>query len=212
MKIAVYGGTFSPPHKGHTETAAYMLGELRPDKLIIIPALIPPHKETDKGVTPKHRYEMAELAFSNIQDSRIEVSGIELESGGVSYTYNTVLSLREKYGISDRERLILLIGSDMFLSLETWYRFTDLIRLCTFAVADRYNPRGVLGESAAQRVQLLEEQYGIKFIMLGNAPLEISSTELRKSMEEDLPYDGNLEPYLHANVYEYIKRNKLYCK
>ena len=91
MRIAIYGGSFNPPHCGHAEAAYAVSERLKPDKMLIIPASIPPHKELAGGSPdPAERLELAKLAFADIPNA--EVSDIEIP---VSYTHLTLPTNRE---------------------------------------------------------------------------------------------------------------------
>ena len=96
MKIAVYGGSFNPPHLGHAEVAMTVYKELSPDIFLIIPDNIPPHKELAEGSpTARQRMELCELAFQDVPGAQI--SDMELKREGRSYTADTVDLLREQY-------------------------------------------------------------------------------------------------------------------
>ena len=113
-RVGVYGGTFSPPHIAHVRVAKAFSDALSLDKLLIIPAFLPPHKQVDKNISANTRLEMCRLAFSDIENA--EVSDIEIARGGKSYTAITLESLS-----SDDVELFLLCGTDMFLTLDSWY-------------------------------------------------------------------------------------------
>ena len=89
MKVGIFGGTFNPIHKGHTEAAYAFLRCAKPDKLFVIPTKIPPHKAITADDDPAIRLEMTARAFSENKEyeGRIEVSDIEIRSEGKSYTY-----------------------------------------------------------------------------------------------------------------------------
>ena len=94
MRIAVYGGSFNPPHLGHIEAAKTVVRDLSPDRFLIVPAGTPPHKDlAEDSPTGEQRMELCRLAFAEIPGC--ELSDIELRRGGKSYTYDTVRELRE---------------------------------------------------------------------------------------------------------------------
>ena len=114
MKIAIYGGSFNPPHLGHLEAAKAVAEEIRPDKLLIIPDCIPPHKEVfADSPAPEQRLELCRLNFADIPNA--EISDMEIVREGKSYTAETVAKLREDYGECE---LCLTVGTDMFMSFE----------------------------------------------------------------------------------------------
>ena len=93
MRIAVYGGSFNPPHLGHIEAAKSVVQELAPDRFLIVPAATPPHKAlAEDSPSAEQRMELCRLAFAGIPGA--EISDIELRRGGKSYTYDTVAALR----------------------------------------------------------------------------------------------------------------------
>ena len=99
MKIGVYGGTFNPPHLGHLAAARAAVEELGLDKLILVPDAMPPHKELPKNTpAPEHRLAMTEkLADALLMPERVQVSRLELDRGGRSYTSDTLAALQAEH-------------------------------------------------------------------------------------------------------------------
>ena len=125
MRIGIYGGTFNPPHIGHVHAAQEAASALQLDKLLIIPDNIPPHKELpEHAPTNAQRLEMVRLAFGGIPCA--EVSEMELQRAGKSYSVDTVRALRRKY--PDAE-LFLLMGSDMLKIFHLWNEPEEIVRL-----------------------------------------------------------------------------------
>ena len=123
MRIVVYGGSFNPPHLGHVEAARTVSAELAPDKFLIIPTNVSPHKMLAEGSPePRARLEMCRLAFAGIPGA--EISDMEMQREGKSYTAQTVEELRRSY---PDDELFLVMGTDMLLSFESWYRFEYLL-------------------------------------------------------------------------------------
>ena len=119
MRIGIFGGTFNPPHRGHVTIARAAVEQLSLDKLLVIPAGIPPHKQLPEGsASNEQRYEMAVLLAGAVGKCAV-ADDRELRREGKSYTADTLLQLREEY---PEDELWLLMGSDMFLSLHTWCR------------------------------------------------------------------------------------------
>ena len=172
MKIVIYGGSFNPPHCGHVEAAMTLSEELKPDKLLIVPANIPPHKELAEGSpSAQERLLLTKLAFADIPEA--EVTDIELHREGRSYTATTVEQLVEQY--PDAE-LYLAMGTDMLLSFEEWYRFRFLLETLTLAVFVRGQ-----GEEAEmlRHADYLKRQYGARIILLHHDPKAMSSRDIR---------------------------------
>lgn len=198
MKIGIYGGTFNPVHTGHIHAAKQAAELLRLDKLLIIPDRIAPHKQIPSGSpTPEQRLEMLLLAVKN--EPLIEVSDIELKREGKSYSYLTVEALREQY--PDAE-LYLLMGTDMFLSFQTWMNPDRIMAQATLAVMCR-GEKGEKEKILTQKKVL--EDMGAKVELVENQILEISSTQLRRLIAFDCAGD-----FLPDGVEEYIRSHKLY--
>ena len=198
MRIAVYGGSFNPPHRGHVEAARTVARELRPDRFLIVPANIPPHKALAEGSpTAEQRMELCRLAFAEIPGA--EISDIELRREGKSYTSETVARLKEE--TPDAE-LCLVIGTDMLESFEEWYRFRYLLESCTLAVLSRAEDDG---EALREKAAALESEYGARILLLEHEPFEASSEKIR----ERLPLRAG-EELLPAAVYAEIIRRRWY--
>ena len=135
MRIAIYGGSFNPPHIGHVQAARSAYEALKPDKFLIIPTFTPPHKQLDaNSPSPEQRLEFCTLAFRCIPGA--EVSDMEIRREGRSYTAETIDILRSRYPYAE---LCIVMGTDMFLSFRTWYRWQEMLDSCTLAVLSREN-------------------------------------------------------------------------
>ena len=172
MRIAIYGGSFNPPHRGHVEAVRSVQAALKPDKLLIIPTNIPPHKQMEAdSPTPSERMAFCRLAFEDIPGAA--VSDLEIRRKGKSYTFDTVSLLRKQHPGAE---LCLVMGTDMFLSFRTWYRWEDLLRYCTLAVLSRETD--VADEITAFREELIRENRA-KILLVPHEALPMSSTEIR---------------------------------
>lgn len=172
MKIAIYGGSFNPPHLGHIEAARTVYGELSPDIFLIVPDNVPPHKDLEEGSPcAAERMELCKLAFGGLP--AVVISDIELKRDGKSYTADTISALREEY---KEDELCLVMGTDMFLSLESWYRFEYLLENCTITVLAREDEDARQLEAHANALQA---RYGANTLILPHAPLPMSSSEIR---------------------------------
>lgn len=195
MKTGIYGGTFSPVHNGHVRAAELFLEKLSLDRLIIMPAGIPPHKEVTERVDGSIRYEMCRAAFLPLSD-RVEVSDFEIKKEGKSYTIDTARHF-------EGDELWILCGEDMLLSLDTWYRADELMRRCSFAALSR-----MLGENEKMRLhaEKLRGEYGAVVEIIDGEPFEVSSTEIRERVKlgEDI---SSLVP---AGVLKIINDRNLY--
>ena len=168
MSICIFPGTFNPIHNAHIKMAEFALEKYNFEKIIFIPAYIPPHKEIDKTLA-NHRYQMVKLAISG--NPNFEISDFEYKSEGKSYSLITVKNFIEEYNISGR--LNFIIGTDAFVKLDTWYHAEELKKLVHFIVFPR---RGDGGEEIYKNFR----QNGWDFEIADFEYLDISSTEIRK--------------------------------
>ncbi len=200
MRTGIYGGTFSPPHIGHIGAARAFAEQMELDELLIIPAAIPPHKSVDYPDDPQKRLEMAKIAFSDIKNAKI--SDMEIARGGKSYTVYTLRELTK-----EGRELFFLCGTDMIVTLDTWFMPEEIFKLCT--------PVGIRRENDAEQARLIEkklseyrERFGKEIPFIDAPTVEISSSELRERIASGSPTDG----YLTAEIREYIEKNRLYLK
>ena len=198
MRIVLYGGSFNPPHLGHRAAAMRAAESLSPDRFLVMPTRLPPHKELPAGSpSPEERLRLCELAFDGIPG--LEVSDLELRREGASYTADTVDELRQNY---PQDELILLLGADMLLCFEKWYRFRDLLRACSLAVLSRAGGEREALEAAAAH---LRESCGAKVRILEHEPIEMSSAQIRALLPQRLGADC-----LSGAVYAEIIRRRFY--
>ena len=132
MNFCIFPGTFNPIHDGHLKMAEFALKKYKFDKIIFIPSYLPPHKEVEKDLA-QHRYKMVELAIK--PNPKFEISDIEYNSEGKSYSLITVQKLIEQYNL--KSRLNFIIGTDAFVKLNSWYRADELKNLVHFIVFPR---------------------------------------------------------------------------
>lgn len=173
MRIAIFGGSFNPPHLGHIQAAAEATRQLSAERLAVIPTAKSPHKpEAPLSPEPEVRLALARLAFADLPGA--EVSDMELKRGGTSFTADT---LEKLHSTNPGDEFFLLIGSDMLESFETWSRFEDILRLATLAVFDREKDES---RKLSQMCERLGALYGAKTVIIDHEPTVISSTELRR--------------------------------
>lgn len=169
--------------------ADYALKKYKFDKVIFVPAYIPPHKEIDSKLA-NHRFNMVKLATSD--NPKFEVSDIEYKSEGKSYSILTVKKFLEQY--SNNNRLNFIIGTDAFSKIETWFNAEELKKLVHFIVFPRH------GDENKEIFSKLKEKKW-DFEMAKMDYVDISSTEIRNSLKENMLVD---------KVEDYIKNNGLY--
>ncbi|MBR6675893.1 MAG: nicotinate-nucleotide adenylyltransferase [Clostridia bacterium] len=196
MNIGLYGGTFSPPHIAHVRAARLFIERAELDRLLVMPAGIPPHKQADKWGSADHRLEMTRLAFGSFA----EISEYEIAKEGRSYTVETLRYLREK---CPSDKLFMLVGEDMFLSLEQWREPAEIMKLCTVVAMRRADMPASVMETKKKE---LEEAFGANIILMEADPLELSSTEVREKTAKG----EDTKALLPDAVYEYIKEHGLY--
>ena len=198
MKIAIFGGSFNPPHKGHLHSALAAAKQLRADRFLVIPDFQPPHKELAAGSpTPEQRLELCRLNFADVPN--VECSDIEISRGGRSYTADTLRHLREIY--SDAE-LVLLVGTDMFLNISQWYDAAYILTTAGIAAFQRAPDELPYIEA---KTNDLRARFGTKVEIIFSSPLPAASTDIRKALTQRR---GN--ELLTDAVYAYIIRYRLY--
>ena len=204
MKIGVYGGTFNPPHLGHLTAARSVFELLNLDLLLLIPAGLPPHKELPAdSPTAVQRLEMTRLAGEQLGlGDKVRTLDIELERGGRSFTSDTLAQLREQYPDSE---LWLLMGTDMFLTLQTWHEPEKILSLAGVAAFGR-TEEDTEELFSAQRDYLYRTYPQARiFTLTLPGVIDVSSTELREKLAK-----GRGANLLAPVVYGYILREGLY--
>ena len=131
--IGLFGGTFNPIHLGHLRAAEEVREAERLDEIRFVPAALPPHKESATLVTAAHRLRMVELAVAGVPGFR--VSALELERGGVSYSVDTLRTVRAEMG--EAARIVFVVGYDAFRDFHTWKEHATIFGLCDVVVVSR---------------------------------------------------------------------------
>lgn len=198
MKIGIMGGTFDPIHNGHLIISEYIRDYLDLDEIIFIPAGQPPHKDKKGVLSPFHRYKMTKLAIED--NPKFSISDIEIKKNKTSYTYDTILNLKEEY--EDAE-LYFIIGADSLFSLEEWYKFKELSRIIKFALWER---TGYYRDDIIDRIELLKDKYTAQIKYVEGPIIEISSSQIRNrvSLKKSIKY------LVHEEVKKYIEKNNIY--
>ena len=197
-RIGIFGGTFNPPHIGHIHAVKQAIEALNLQKVFLVPDCIAPHKTMAPGSpTPEERLEMLKIAIGG--DPRLEACDIELKRGGVSYTADTVASLKERYPDS---QLVLLMGTDMFSCFRQWRNWESIAETVVIGVMCR----GGKGEEAAIQAAGQElEARGVRVELIRNDAVTISSTQMRRLLAFRCGDD-----FLPAGVGDYIREKGLY--
>lgn len=188
-RLGIFGGTFNPPHIGHTRLAEHFVNELSLDRLLVIPTAEPPHKISPDLASGEDRMNMCMLAFPDAL-----VSTIELARGGKSYTFDTLTEIRAQYPYDE---LFFIVGSDMLLSFNRWYKHEEILDMVTLCAADR------------QEEDSLLKKHGVPDCFTGKRlhistlpPFEVSSTQIRELIKNNESTDGWLDPAVRAYIDE----------
>ncbi len=204
MKIGVYGGTFNPPHLGHVTAARAVFELLKLDLLLLVPDGQPPHKMLPPGSpTPEQRLEMTRLAGEQLGlGERVRTLDLELKREGRSYTAETLRQLHQQY---PEDELWLLMGTDMFLTLQAWREPGEILSLAGIAAFGR-TEEDTEELFSVQRDYLYRTYLQARiFTLTIPGVVDVSSTELRTMLARG--EGGNLLP---PAVYGYILREGLY--
>ena len=197
-RIGIYGGTFNPTHIGHIRAAQHAVQALGLDELLLIPDRIAPHKVIPSGTAnPQQRLEMVRLAARDLDKAK--VLDLELKREGPSYTYQTIEELKQQY---PQDELILLMGTDMFLSFMTWKNSEIILSHAALGVFYR-GDRGEVAQIDLAKAKM--EADGHTVYLVENPVVDISSTDLRRMLA--LHCAG---PFLPDGVADYIRRHGLY--
>lgn len=197
MSIGILGGTFNPIHNGHLILAQEMLNALHFSKVLFIPAKTPPLKNIT--TSEEDRYNMVQLAIAD--NPLFEVSRIELDRSGVSYTIDTIKELKQQI----KDDFYFIIGSDNVLDITHWHDWKELVSICNFAIAARPGINAnVLDVMKSNLGNELIEQWQKNFVPIYG--LQISSTEIRNRLQNNIP----VKYYLPESVIDYIQKHQLY--
>ena len=196
-KIGIFGGTFNPPHIAHIKAAEAFLEAIAPDKLLIVPDYLPPHKEYSGTVTPEQRLRMCELAFGHMDS--VSIFDMEIKRGGRSYTAVTL----EQLSSDDRE-LYFLCGTDMFLTLDTWYNPQKIFELATLCYIRRENDFALDAE-IEKKSREYRDRFNARIVAISSPAIELSSSQIR-----DMLSSGEACEMLTKSVADYIKKEGLY--
>lgn len=200
MKLCVFQGTFNPIHNAHIRVCEYIKKNLNCDRILIIPAQKPPHKEYEKELC-LHRLNMVKLAAEPFDF--LEVSDIEYHREEPSYTFYTIRELYSLYNLDIKkdEKIKFIIGTDAFKKIETWHRAEELKNLIDFVVFLRQNEETFDSEFFER---LKHKGYNYELMKL---PFnDISSTKIRERTAQSLPISG----IVPKKVEEYIEKYGLY--
>lgn len=192
LKLGVMGGVFDPIHIGHLFTAEEARIKFNLHKVIFVPSLQPIHKRNDQITDIKHRLKMTYLAAGS--NPYFEVSEIEVNRPGPSYTIDTIKEFRKIYGW--QTDIYFITGADAFLEIDTWYKKDELLTLCQFVAATR----------PGYDLDKLNDNFKKVLKIMEIPALAISSTDIRYRVKNNL----NIKYIVLEEIREYIYKHKLY--
>lgn len=198
-KIAVMGGTFDPIHYGHLSTAEAVRDKFDVEKVIFIPSGCPPHKDLNFVTNNERRYDMTLLATES--NPGFEVSRMEIDRPGRTYTIDTINELKEMYG--EDVQIYFITGADVVHQIFTWKSWQELITMCDFVAATR---PGYKKSDMFKRIEYLRDTYESRIHFMDVPALDISSSDIRERVQKGEP----VKYLLPECVEEYIYKNNLY--
>ena len=194
--IGILGGTFNPPHIGHLVMAQEALAQLDLDRILLMPVASPPHKEALADPGAEVRLELCRRAVAG--DERVEVSDLEIERGGASYTVDTLRALHER---DPEHALTFVVGGDMAYSLPSWREPEAVLELARLAVAER---DGLRREDIAHRLEPLHS--GDRVVFFDMPRIDLSSSTVRERIAAGRP----IRYLVPQSVIDIIRARSLY--
>ena len=196
MRRAIYGGSFNPIHNDHVKLALRFAEQFELDRVTLIPTYSTPLKNNSHIIDGEHRFKMCMLA---VQDYPVlEVSDIELRRKGESYTSDTIAGL-----LNDDDSLYLIVGADMYMTLDQWHEFRYIFDHVTILVA----PRGEEDYDALEEKYLdYKEKYDCRTLIAHEKIGELSSTMIREGIASGADVSAMVDP----RVLDYIQKHDLY--
>lgn len=199
-RVAICGGTFDPFHRGHLEPILQVRSALGWERLIYLPARVQPFKTAIPVSSSFHRLAMAVLATQDMDD--IEVSLIELEREGISFTVDTLETLRLE---QPSKSFDWIIGDDNLLQLSEWKSIDRIFQLANFVVVSR--GKGIVPAQLRDRVRDIHDRTSSGSIYLvANDLVPISSTDIRNRVRSG----QTISHLVDARVERYIHKHRLY--
>ena len=205
--IGIFGGTFDPVHYGHSLTIAELLNTIPFEKILVIPNSLPPHRKISQA-SFSHRYKMTSLAFRDIE--KTVVDNRENLRTGPSHAIETVKQIVAEEG---KTKVILIVGSDSFDGIHSWYKWRELINLVDFLILKRpdmplsknKNVQDLISSTRFSE-DLLEDRKAKSIFEIEMTPLRISSSLIRENIAKGKSIDDLINPL----VKDYLKKHGLY--
>lgn len=217
MRIAVFGGSFNPLHNGHAMLADTIIKELHYDKVLFVPTFIPPHKIVNESIAAEHRLGMIKAFCHSVSDNVFVAEDCEIRRGGVSYTFDTLTFLAEKYKNLLDGKLSFVMGDEVAAEFHKWKNPDGIAQIADFIITHRYPDAGVLESKLVKNIpgkdyagdfkaRFDEKKFGYPCLYLKEPMLPVSSTQIRGRILENRSFKYLIPPA----VYDYIKEHKLY--
>jgi len=223
-RIGLFGGTFNPIHRGHLKVIQEVKAAFDLDQILLIPAALPPHKESGGVADAEDRMQMIRLAVANypILIQSVEVSDVELKRPGPSYTIDTVGHFMQ--ALPENTHLHFILGLDAFLEIDTWKSYQDLLRLVPFIVMSRpgscRHGNEVAEETLGNYLKAkISDNYRFAAVpasyvhddkkpifIFEVTPIDISSTQIRECVKKG----DSITSLVPENVEDFIKTKGLY--
>ena len=205
--VGIFGGTFDPVHYGHSLTITELLKTIPFEKILVIPNSLPPHRENSQA-SFIHRYKMTSLAFRDIE--KTVVDNRENLRTGPSHAIETVKQIIAEEG---KTKVILIVGSDSFDGIHSWYKWRELISLVDFLILKRpdmplsknKNVQDLISPTRFSEDLLLDRKAKSIF-EIEMTPLRISSSLIRENIAKGKSIDDLINPL----VKDYLKKHGLY--
>ena len=205
--VGIFGGTFDPVHYGHSLTIAELLKIIPFEKILVIPNSLPPHREHSQA-SFSHRYKMTSLAFRDME--KTVVDNRENLRTGPSHAIETVKQIIVEEG---NTKVILIVGSDSFDGIHSWYKWREIINLVDFLILKRpdmplsknKNVQDLISHTRFSE-DLLEDRKAKSIVEIEMTPLRISSSLIRENIAKGKSIDDLINPL----VKDYLKKHGLY--
>jgi nicotinate-nucleotide adenylyltransferase len=192
VRIAFFGGSFDPPHVGHLLAAEDAYERLSLDRIVFVPAAMQPLKVEGAAATPEQRVAMVRLLVAD--DSRFEVSTVEVDRQGLSFTVDTLAHYAEIYPAAER---FLLLGADVLATFAQWRQPERILELARLVILQREGDRPPTLPPGIEAKALQQ---------LPTRRVDVSSTEIRERVRRGKSIRG----FVTDNVAAYIARDGLY--
>ncbi len=203
--IAIFGGTFNPIHYGHLIVAEEIRSKYNLDKVIFVPAFLPPRKDPTDLLEPRKRSIMVHLA--TVGNPCFEVSDFEIDRGGRSYSIDTVRHFSQVYG--EDAKLYFIVGADVLMEISTWKNIDALLKLCRFIAVPRpgYDAGKIFNYKMLGSSSRPEESHILDNVIIENiSTSDISSTDIRQKVREW----KSIKYLVPEPVEQYIHNQKFY--